>query len=320
MATEVPQTLKYMSGQLNAAPMVEVENFTNWKKRFKCHIDIQDSLDDEEDTRSCEEYINDLEMKFHERALLAKFKRLLKKGLQRFSSAKTIDKTECYKCGRNDEEDVSTHDNEMVEVRVVMALADVESGVMGNESAKNSEWVKISIRKESNSVCSIPLPPSKKLPGAEPQTGPKTIKSIFKSCSTRKVETPKGAIIMKPTLPHLLLKETKMLLQLPRNTQLLLCEIRKPMWYMFSGCSMHLTGDKSYLHKYVEQPSPKVVFRDDSTCIIEGYGLIKCDGAGMLTRKMVKDLSVASAGECLFADFLSKVEPNKVCEALKPPG
>ncbi|GKE78374.1 hypothetical protein Tco_1544494 [Tanacetum coccineum] len=38
MAAEVSHTLEYMGGQLNAAPMLEVENFTNWKKRFMCHI------------------------------------------------------------------------------------------------------------------------------------------------------------------------------------------------------------------------------------------------------------------------------------------
>ncbi|GJY93989.1 retrovirus-related pol polyprotein from transposon TNT 1-94 [Tanacetum coccineum] len=37
-AAEVPQTLEYRGGQLNAAPVLEVENFTNWKKRFMCHI------------------------------------------------------------------------------------------------------------------------------------------------------------------------------------------------------------------------------------------------------------------------------------------
>ncbi|GKA28301.1 retrovirus-related pol polyprotein from transposon TNT 1-94 [Tanacetum coccineum] len=37
-AVEVPQTLEYRGGQLNAAPVLEVENFTNWKKRFLCHI------------------------------------------------------------------------------------------------------------------------------------------------------------------------------------------------------------------------------------------------------------------------------------------
>ncbi|GJU04104.1 retrovirus-related pol polyprotein from transposon TNT 1-94 [Tanacetum coccineum] len=45
-----------------------------------------------------------------------------------------------------------------------------------------------------------------------------------------------------------------------------------------SGCSRHMTGVKSYLHKYVEQPGPKVVFGDDSTCTTEGYGSIKCNG------------------------------------------
>ncbi|GKE88666.1 hypothetical protein Tco_1566141 [Tanacetum coccineum] len=37
-AVEVPQTLEYRGGQLNAAPVLDVENFTNWKKRFMCHI------------------------------------------------------------------------------------------------------------------------------------------------------------------------------------------------------------------------------------------------------------------------------------------
>ncbi|GJU18994.1 retrovirus-related pol polyprotein from transposon TNT 1-94 [Tanacetum coccineum] len=46
----------------------------------------------------------------------------------------------------------------------------------------------------------------------------------------------------------------------------------------------HMTGVKSYLHKSVEQPGPKVVFRDDSTCTTEGYGSIKCNDA---TRTML---------------------------------
>ncbi|GJS91004.1 hypothetical protein Tco_0773640 [Tanacetum coccineum] len=45
-----------------------------------------------------------------------------------------------------------------------------------------------------------------------------------------------------------------------------------------TGCSRHMTGVKSYQHKYMEQPGPKVVFRDDSTCTTEGYGSIKCNG------------------------------------------
>ncbi|GKG49222.1 hypothetical protein Tco_0515674, partial [Tanacetum coccineum] len=42
--------------------------------------DFQDSPDDEEVTRSSQEYMDDLEMKFIESALLAKSKRLFKKG------------------------------------------------------------------------------------------------------------------------------------------------------------------------------------------------------------------------------------------------
>ncbi|GJZ40232.1 retrovirus-related pol polyprotein from transposon TNT 1-94 [Tanacetum coccineum] len=33
--------------------------------------------------------------------------------------------------------------------------------------------------------------------------------------------------------------------------------IRKPIWYLDSGCSRSMTGVKSYLYKYVEQPEPR---------------------------------------------------------------
>ncbi|GKA40432.1 hypothetical protein Tco_0733025 [Tanacetum coccineum] len=35
------------------------------------------------------------------------------------------------------------------------------------------------------------------------------------------------------------------------------CDIKKPIWYLDNGCSRHMTGVKSYLHKYMEQPGPK---------------------------------------------------------------
>nr|GEW80691.1 retrovirus-related Pol polyprotein from transposon TNT 1-94 [Tanacetum cinerariifolium] len=56
------------------------------------------------------------------------------------------------------------------------------------------------------------------------------------------------------------------------------CDIMKPIWYLDSGCLRHMTGVKSYLHKYEEQPGPKVMFGDDSVCTTEGYGSIKCNG------------------------------------------
>ncbi|GKC73374.1 hypothetical protein Tco_1119257, partial [Tanacetum coccineum] len=45
------------------------------------------------------------------------------------------------------EEEVSSDENEIVEVKVLMALADDESGAVGKEIARNGEWVKISMRK-----------------------------------------------------------------------------------------------------------------------------------------------------------------------------
>ncbi|GKF55939.1 hypothetical protein Tco_0166279 [Tanacetum coccineum] len=45
--------------------------------------------------------------------------------------------------------------------------------------------------------------------------------------------------------------------------------IREPIWYLDSGCSRIMNGVKSYLNKYVEQPGPKVVFGDNSSCITE---------------------------------------------------
>ncbi|GJR08320.1 retrovirus-related pol polyprotein from transposon TNT 1-94 [Tanacetum coccineum] len=54
--------------------------------------------------------------------------------------------------------------------------------------------------------------------------------------------------------------------------------IKEPISYLNSGCSRSMTGVKSYLHKYVEKPCPKVVFGDNSSCITEGYGSINCGG------------------------------------------
>ncbi|GJX76276.1 hypothetical protein Tco_0323087 [Tanacetum coccineum] len=297
MAAKVPHILKYRGGQLNAAPILE---------------DFLDSLDDEEDTRSGQEYMNDLEEEYQARALLAKSKRFFKKDTQRptkdfeakynkvkaklavLSSSASASKalmvknkgliTESYKW---DEEEVSSDDNEMVEVKVLMTLAEKNDAV-SKEGARNGEWVKISLRKkrilgvdqltedpssygqkdlvfvksladdtkvsipsverpwlskaegfilpnydtsrillaesqrnttkppvavtdsstidydstDESSLCSTPLPSLEKLDGAEPVSGPKTIKSILKSKSTFKAEALKGVIINEPSSAH----------------------------------------------------------------------------------------------------------------------
>ncbi|GKB25441.1 retrovirus-related pol polyprotein from transposon TNT 1-94 [Tanacetum coccineum] len=289
-----------------------------------------------------------------------------------------------------DKENVSSDDNEMVEVKVLMSLDD-ENVFVSKESARNGEWVKILMKKvhtlltmednddrktfldylcidlnyveeqrnnllskhrdliqelnkckeyrilpsesqrnttdpsvavtdssvndydsaDVSSVCSTPLSPLKKLDGAEPISGPKTIKSILRSKSTFKAKALKSVIINEPSSApakgnksSLALKVhsapaerpiQEILNMLSKNVKLVVvqiipqlitvtlngskeCDIRKPIWYLDSECSRHMTGVKSYLHKYVEQPGPKVVFGDDSTCTTEGYGSIKCNG------------------------------------------
>ncbi|GJU66637.1 hypothetical protein Tco_1252896 [Tanacetum coccineum] len=101
--------------------------------------DFQDSPDDEEDTRSSREYINDLEEEYQARALLAKSKRFFKKGTQRLSGTKATDQTGCHKCGRKGH---SARD-----FKALMALADEERVSICKESVSNGEWVKICIQK-----------------------------------------------------------------------------------------------------------------------------------------------------------------------------
>nr|GEV32344.1 hypothetical protein [Tanacetum cinerariifolium] len=220
MAAEVPQTLEYMCGQLNTAPLLEVENFTNWKKRFMCH-DFQDSPDDEEDTKSSQEYLNDLEEEYQARSLLSKSKRptkdfeakynRVKAKLAFLSSSASASKTSMVKnkcliaeAYEWDEEKVSSDDNEMVEVKVLIALAE-DNDAVSKKGVRNGEWVKISMRKtdynsaDESSVCSTPLPLLEKLDGAKPVSRPKTIKSILKLKSTFKAEALKSVIINEPS-------------------------------------------------------------------------------------------------------------------------
>ncbi|GKB52022.1 hypothetical protein Tco_0902775 [Tanacetum coccineum] len=87
--------------------------------------DFQENSDDEVDERSSEEYLRDLDIEYHERALLANSK-----------FVETIDW---------DVEEVSDKE-EVTQVKVLMALADDELTV-GKSHARNGEWVDITMRK-----------------------------------------------------------------------------------------------------------------------------------------------------------------------------
>ncbi|GJS35224.1 retrovirus-related pol polyprotein from transposon TNT 1-94 [Tanacetum coccineum] len=61
--------------------------------------DFQENSDDEVDERSSEEYLRDLDIEFHDRALLSNSKRYIKRR-NNFSSQKVNENIECYKCGK----------------------------------------------------------------------------------------------------------------------------------------------------------------------------------------------------------------------------
>nr|GEY96334.1 retrovirus-related Pol polyprotein from transposon TNT 1-94 [Tanacetum cinerariifolium] len=121
--------------------------------------DFQENYNDELDERSSEEYLEDLEIEYHERALLKDYKAEYKKMKVKLSlleaspsssqNPKTfqpknkglVDETFNW-----DEEEVSGKE-EVTQVKVLMALADNELTVVKNH-ARNDEWVNITMRKD----------------------------------------------------------------------------------------------------------------------------------------------------------------------------
>ncbi|GJT07930.1 retrovirus-related pol polyprotein from transposon TNT 1-94 [Tanacetum coccineum] len=79
----------------------------------------------------------------------------------------------------------------------------------------------------------------------------------------------------------------------------------------------HVTFDES-MEAISSHPVPQDRWSRDQH--IELVNIIGDPGKGMLTRSMAAKLTVASASECLFDDFLSEIEPKKASEALKHPG
>nr|GEU29758.1 retrovirus-related Pol polyprotein from transposon TNT 1-94 [Tanacetum cinerariifolium] len=135
----------------------------------------EDSPNDKEVTRSSHEYLNDLEEEYQARDLLARSKssfqhkpelrptkdieakyNKVKAKLALLSSSTSSSKvvtvknkgliTKAYAW---DEEELSSDDNEMVEVKVHMELAK-ENNAISKEGLRNDEWVKISMKKHVN--------------------------------------------------------------------------------------------------------------------------------------------------------------------------
>ncbi|GKB27884.1 hypothetical protein Tco_0867285 [Tanacetum coccineum] len=131
---------------------------------YSASKDFQDSPVDEEDTRSSHEYLNDLEEEYQARALLAKSKRQIKDFEAKYHKVKaklallsSNASAPSSFLGKNkgliaktydwDDEEVSSDENEVTEVKALMALTDEERVSVGKESARNGDWTKISMKK-----------------------------------------------------------------------------------------------------------------------------------------------------------------------------
>ncbi|GJT51482.1 retrovirus-related pol polyprotein from transposon TNT 1-94 [Tanacetum coccineum] len=105
--------------------------------------DFQDSPDDEEDTRSKLRPTKDFEAKYNKvKAKLA----LLSSSASASKSSMVKNKGLIDEAYEWDEEEVSSDDNEMVELMVLMALVE-DNDIVSKEGVRNGEWVKISMRK-----------------------------------------------------------------------------------------------------------------------------------------------------------------------------
>ncbi|GKD01037.1 retrovirus-related pol polyprotein from transposon TNT 1-94 [Tanacetum coccineum] len=243
--------------------------------------DFQENFDDEVDERSSEEYLRDLDIEYHERALLANSKCYF----ARDCFSKTSEPS--YKS----QEEVSDEE-EVTQVKVLIALADDELTV-GKSHAHNGEWVDITIRKV-NTLLSIdedvdwqnylksenykaqpyqyassskqilkakakPFPPCTHCGFNDhkpddcrnyPECGICGSYDYFTSGHNHVIQI-RGGVLAESS------QSNESSIGVKCNTCGSNRHIRKPIWYLDNGCSRSMTGVKSYLHKYVEQLGPK---------------------------------------------------------------
>ncbi|GKA45214.1 reverse transcriptase domain-containing protein [Tanacetum coccineum] len=76
-------------------------------------------------------------------------------------------------------------------------------------------------------------------------------------------------------------------------------DIRKPIWYLDSRCSRHMTGVKSYLHKYMEQPRPKVFDKKRGTIFNSNKEVVMI--APRVRDAYVLDMTSSAQEFCFFA-------------------
>nr|GEW97225.1 retrovirus-related Pol polyprotein from transposon TNT 1-94 [Tanacetum cinerariifolium] len=209
------------------------------------------SPDDEEDTRSSHEYLNDLKEEYQARALLSKSKGFFKKGTQRFSSAKATYQTEYHKCGKKGH---FTRDC-WSKTSVPLYQSPFQSKSLSSPQHKPElRPTKDFEAKYNNVKAKLALLSSSA--SASKATTVKNKCLIAEACEWDEQEVSSDDNDMV---------EVKVLMALAEEN-----------------------NDVSKEGARNEQPGPKVVSKDDSTCTIEGYGSIKCNESSILEDNKLK--------------------------------
>ncbi|GJU19166.1 retrovirus-related pol polyprotein from transposon TNT 1-94 [Tanacetum coccineum] len=178
-----------------------------------------------------------------------------------------------------------------------------------NESLKPTETsITPESSKDSEAECLTPLPPLKNIQGASPSL--EVMPFTFQPYSPKERSGLGYSFVLKAFRVFNTRRQ-----QVEKTYHVTFDESMEAIRFTNTSVDEIRIDDSFRYH-----PSEFIYEDDLSRQYQANYGISYDLGKCMLTRGMAAKLTAASASECLFADFLSKIEPKKVSKALKHPG
>nr|GEW10122.1 hypothetical protein [Tanacetum cinerariifolium] len=311
--------------------------------------------DVKEDQRTNNEFIADLNSEYHEIALLANQKRFYKRSGRVGLPRKPMDKTKktCFDCGKLDHFQ-KEYDEGSTKIRALMAIVE-DDPLVGKADARSGQWVDITIKKENKYLkdeiidlkkviekwaCSKvtldqllsekvprnivkalggkgrrkekifskeePFPPLLKLIGATPSGTSEKV--IFLSDLTLNI----ADLLLTPPDP----KKTRPY-KIESLNDVRVKKLRNDNETEFRNHKLEELCDEK-AEVILQTPVPRDRWSKEKH--IELVNIIGEPFAGIITRSKIKDSNAASASKCLYVNFLSKMKPKKLIEALKEEG